>query len=47
VFCEVHFGILERRGDRHAPARIQWLLNAAGFEVRWADASHIAAHKAA
>jgi hypothetical protein len=47
VFCEVHFAILERRGHRHAPARIQRLLNTAGFKVRWVDASHIAAHKSA
>lgn len=43
VFCEVHFGILDARGERHAPARIVELLRAHGFGTRWIDASHLCA----
>jgi FkbM family methyltransferase len=43
VFCEVHFGILERRGERMAPVRIERLLQVSGFAVSWIDASHLGA----
>lgn len=40
---EVHFRILEERGDPGAPARIERDLRDAGFAVSWADPSHILA----
>ena len=40
---EVHFGILKERGDEKAPARIERYLKDAGFDVSWADPSHILA----
>lgn len=43
VFVEVHFGILDRRGHRHTPSRVESLLQTAGFGAHWIDASHIAA----
>jgi FkbM family methyltransferase len=43
VFVEVHFGILDRRGHRHAPSQVVSFLQATGFRTRWVDASHIAA----
>lgn len=43
VFIEVHFDVLSRRGQTHAPGDLAHLLRAAGFAVRWPDASHIAA----
>jgi FkbM family methyltransferase len=42
VFVEVHFLALARRGMRTAPVEIQEILQQAGFEVVWTDASHIA-----
>ncbi|WP_024512528.1 FkbM family methyltransferase [Bradyrhizobium sp. ARR65] len=42
VFVEVHFLALARRGMRTAPAEIQKILQQAGFQVAWTDASHIA-----
>jgi len=46
VLCEIHFGILDARGRRQAPARIESRLRDAGFCVRWVDASHLAAERA-
>jgi FkbM family methyltransferase len=46
LFIEVHFGLLERRGMRHAPSDIVSLLERQGFEVHWVDASHLSAIKA-
>lgn len=43
VFVEVHFRALEQRGMEQAPADIAAALRDAGFNVRWTDASHIAA----
>lgn len=43
VFCEVHFGILDQRGERQAPLRIEKTLKGYGFSTRWVDASHMAA----
>ena len=42
VFVEVHFLALARRGMRTAPVEIQKILQRAGFDVVWTDASHIA-----
>jgi FkbM family methyltransferase len=46
VFCEVHFGILDARGERHAPSRIVELLREHGFRTRWLDPSHLSALRA-
>lgn len=45
VFCEVHFGLLERRGERYAPAEIVRLLRSHGFRVTWIDVSHLGAYR--
>lgn len=45
LFCEVHFGILDARGERHAPSRIVQLLRDRGFRTRWIDASHLGAQR--
>ena len=42
VFVEVHFLALAQRGMRAAPVEIQKILQQAGFDVVWTDASHIA-----
>jgi len=42
VFVEVHFLALAQRGMRTAPVEIQKILQQAGFDVIWTDASHIA-----
>jgi len=42
VFVEIHFLALARRGMRTAPVEIQKILQRAGFDVVWTDASHIA-----
>ncbi|MFI5456879.1 MAG: FkbM family methyltransferase [Isosphaerales bacterium] len=47
VFVEVHFGILDARGRRQAPAAIEQLLQSLGFETDWLDGSHISATKPA
>jgi FkbM family methyltransferase len=41
IFIEVHFTLLEERGSLDAPARIEALLRANGFGVRWIDPSHL------
>lgn len=38
---EVHFGLLAQAGDPHAPKYIADQFVAAGFDVKWPDASHI------
>jgi FkbM family methyltransferase len=40
---EVHFGLLDARGLKDAPAIIESRLTGAGFRVTWPDASHIVA----
>lgn len=45
VFVEVHFRLLEQKGTPKAPADIAAMLKAAGFRVKWTDASHIAARR--
>ena len=47
LFVEVHFGQLKDRGLAKAPAKIEVLLETAGFRCNWADASHIVARRAA
>jgi FkbM family methyltransferase len=41
VGVEVHFRILEERGESSRPRQIQSLLEKQGFKVMWPDASHI------
>ena len=43
IGVEMHFGILQERGQTDAPARIEKLLTHSGFKIRWADPSHILA----
>lgn len=43
VGIEVHFGILQDRGQGDVPSRLESLLRRAGFAVRWPDVSHILA----
>ncbi len=43
VFCEMHFALLENRGQMFAPIEIERLLDYAGFEVTYTDSSHIQA----
>jgi FkbM family methyltransferase len=45
VFVEVHFGILDARGRRQAPAAIERMLRDLGFTTDWLDGSHIKAVK--
>ena len=46
VLCEVHFALLEARGHRDAPARIERTLGSLGYRhVRWIDHSHLLATK--
>jgi FkbM family methyltransferase len=47
VFVEVHFGILDARGHRQAPAAIERMLQRLGFETKWLDGSHIQATRSA
>jgi len=43
VGIEVHFGLLEARGERDTPNKLEKGLQAHGFEVDWTDASHLIA----
>lgn len=43
VFCEMHFALLEGRGQIFAPIEIERLLTHAGFAVKYTDSSHIQA----
>ena len=45
VGVEVHFGILEERGESQAPAKIQKILQSNGFSIKWTDASHFIANR--
>jgi FkbM family methyltransferase len=46
VVCEVHFSILDSRGKRYAPKRIQQELRSCGFkQLSWIDRSHLLAAK--
>lgn len=43
IFMEVHFSLLEAKGDPFAPMEIEKKLVSAGFKTRWLDASHLEA----
>jgi FkbM family methyltransferase len=43
IGIEVHFGLLDARGENGTPRRIEQALQAAGYAVAWADPSHIIA----
>lgn len=43
LFCEMHFALLESRGQMFAPVEIERLLTQAGFAVTYTDSSHIQA----
>jgi hypothetical protein len=42
---EVHFHVLELRGERAAPIRIEKKLRARGFKTEWVGASHLRANR--
>jgi FkbM family methyltransferase len=41
IGVEVHFGLLQQRGDTMAPQRLERFLRDAGFTITWPDPSHI------
>jgi FkbM family methyltransferase len=43
IGIEVHFGILQARGEASVPAEMESMLLTHGFTVRWPDVSHILA----
>jgi len=45
IGIEVHFAILEQRGEEGAPARIESVLLGAGYSLEWCDASHLLAFR--
>lgn len=45
LFIEVHFGNLAERGMPNAPARIEEILLASNYHLRWLDSSHLAAYR--
>jgi hypothetical protein len=45
IFMEVHFHVLELRGERAAPIRIEKKLRARGFKTEWVGASHLRANR--
>lgn len=45
IVLEVHFGLLEERGRKHAPRDLQQLLRDRSFQVDWVDASHLVAYR--
>lgn len=47
VLCEVHFGVLESRGQKHGPREIQRYLRERGFSTKWIDPSHLGAYRGA
>jgi FkbM family methyltransferase len=47
IGVEVHFGVLERKGDALAPRRIHKLLDSHGLRVTWTDRSHLVATRRA
>lgn len=42
---EVHFALLDERGEKDAPRHVENLLSAAGFRCGWPDPSHIVADR--
>jgi FkbM family methyltransferase len=47
VVVEVHFQILESRGQPAAAIRIEKLLKSKGFRLKWIDSNHLLADRAA
>jgi FkbM family methyltransferase len=47
VLCEVHFALLESRGQKHAPNEIRRYLDERGFSTRWVTSSHLGASRRA
>lgn len=45
IFIEIHFSILEQRGQHFAPKEIKMLLERCGFKVTYIDLSHIHAYR--
>jgi FkbM family methyltransferase len=41
VLCEVHFALLESRGQKHAPDEIRGYLNERGYSTKWITSSHL------
>ena len=46
IGIEMHFGLLEERGEPSRPREIQEMLIRNGFSVRWTDPSHLLAIRA-
>ncbi|MCA9217237.1 MAG: FkbM family methyltransferase [Planctomycetales bacterium] len=46
VGVEVHFGILEERGQSNAAKQIEKMLCESGFQLKWSDPSHLVATRA-
>jgi FkbM family methyltransferase len=46
VLCEVHYALLESRGQKHAPDEIRRYLEDRGFSSRWITPSHLAGTRA-
>lgn len=47
VLCEVHFALLESRGQKHAPSEIRDYLSDRGFSLKWVTPSHLGARRQA
>jgi FkbM family methyltransferase len=45
VLCEVHFALLESRGEKHAPNEIRSYLKERGFSTKWVTTSHLGASR--
>src|SRR5664280_2335495 len=45
VLCEVHFALLESRGQKHAPGEIRNYLRERGFSLKWITPSHLGAQR--
>jgi FkbM family methyltransferase len=45
LLCEVHFALLESRGNKHAPAQIRRYLSDRGFSLSWVTPSHLGARR--
>ena len=45
IGCEIHFGILAKRGHPQRPCEIESLLKKNGFRCRWIDHSHLVAER--
>jgi FkbM family methyltransferase len=46
VLMEIHFAVLEGRGQATAPLRIEKTLRSYGFSTEWVDASHLVGTRA-